>query len=153
MNHRPHLPHLHGHHPEGPPPNDPQDLPVPGYNRFSEGELIHKELHHHTQAELERIEEYERAHENRVSILHKIHYLRGHQPWDGYDEMASDEIAARLDSEDAETLKHVRDYEHKFRNRPIVVDRAMELLHERHAAEHGHDAAAPYVPGTPSPDR
>jgi hypothetical protein len=145
MEHRPHLPHLH-HHGE-PTPDADGDLPIPAYDRLTEDELIHEELHRHTQAELERIEAYERAHEAREAILNKIHYLRGRQPWAGYDEMPGAEIAARLDHADTEVLKRVRDYEHKFRNRPTIVDRAMALVHERHLAEKQRETAPAYVPG------
>jgi hypothetical protein len=143
---REHLPHLHHSRP-GPPDPEPDsgDAPIPGYNRMSERELIH-DLHHHTQAELAAIEEYERTHANRPAVLHKLHYLRGRQPWKGYDQMPMDEILSRMENASIQTLKHVRDYEHKFRNRPDIVDRAMELHHELWAAA-PHEPVPSYVPG------
>ena len=145
---REHLPHLH-HSAAAPSERAPEtgngDEPIPGYNHLEVSELM-RELHHHSQAELAAVEEYERSHANRKAVLNKLHYLRGRQPWQGYDEMPMDEILSRLENADIPTLKHVRDYEHKFRNRPDIVDRAMELHHERWAAT-PRDPVPSYQPG------
>ena len=145
---RAHLPHLHQspQEPRPAPGRRDGELPVPGYDQLGERDLVH-ELHHYSQAELAAIEEYELAHEHRSMVLNKLHYLRGPQPWQLYDEMASDEICARLENADLPTLKDVRDYEHKFRNRPAVVDAAMELIHERQAFLPPRSRAAGSAPG------
>jgi hypothetical protein len=145
------LPHLHHHGPQGGTThperaaNGNDELPVPGYDMLGERDLVH-DLHHHSQAELAEIEEYERTHENRPAVIHKLHYLRGPEPWRDYDEMGSDEIVARLENADDNTIKRVRDYEHKFRNRPAIVDRAIEL-HHHWVETHPRPPAPGYVPG------
>lgn len=141
---RDHIPLPHLHHDEDHQAPDDEDAPIPGYNRMSESEIVHS-LHKHTQAELWAIEEYERAHLNRPAVLNKLRYLHSREPWEGYDEMPMAEILARLENADIRTLKRVRDYEHKFRNRPDIIDRAMDLHHERWAAQPRPTAS--YMPG------
>jgi len=106
------------------------EQPIPGYDQFSVAELM-VEFHRHTQAELDACEAYERSHLNRQTVLNKLQYMHTHQPWQGYDEMPEDEILARLEGADDETLKRVRDYERKFGRRPPIQEAAMRLHHQR----------------------
>ena len=144
---RDHLPHRHHDENGEPVPNHERvgEEPFPGYDKMSLDELRH-EFHKHTQAQLDACEEYERANLNRQAVLDKLHYMHSRQPWQGYDDMSQEEILARLENADDETLKHVRDYERKFGNRPPIHDRAMELHHERMASKPPEKPPA-YQPG------
>ena len=136
MSLREHLPHRHHDEPAAPPPAAAAgsgDEPFPGYDRMSVHDL-NQEFHHHTQAQLDECEEYERSHQNRKAVLNKLRYMHTRQPWQGYDEMAPEEIVARLENADDPTLKRVRDYEHKFENRPEIVMAAMDLHHKKLAS-------------------
>lgn len=114
------------------------DEPFPGYDRADEMELV-RELHLHSQAELERIEAYERSHRSRTRVLNKLHYLRQSEPLPGYDDLSVEEIAAAVEDADLATIKNVRAYERKFHNRPIV-QQAVEAARRRHEDEHAGDA-------------
>ena len=143
--------HLHREHAEaGNQPAPPAgsgsgDEPFPGYDRMSVHDLK-EEFHHHTQAELDVADDYERSHLNRKPVLDKLRYMHTHQPWQGYDEMPPEEIVARLQNADDPTLKRVRDYEHKFENRYEIVTAAMDLHHQRLAAMGPREVPA-YRPG------
>jgi len=154
MSLREHLPHRHHDEPAAPPPAAAAgsgDEPFPGYDRMSVHDL-NEEFHHHTQAQLDECEEYERSHQNRKAVLNKLRYMHTRQPWQGYDEMAPEEIVARLENADDPTLKRVRDYEHKFENRPEIVMAAMDLHHQKLASAPPREVPA-YQPGGGSHDK
>ncbi len=111
-----------------------EPTPIKGYDKLDSKQLMPR-LHGCTQDELAAIEEYERAHLNRVEVLNKLRYMRGAQPLENYDELTPEEIAAELESADVRTIKAVRDYERKFANRPEVVEFVAGLHRERLASE------------------
>jgi len=124
---------------EGAPPSvQSTGEPFPGYDSIDERELV-DQLFHHSQAELEAIEAYERSHGSRTRVLNKLHYLRQHEPWPGYDAMSSEEVAATLQEKDLATIKEVRAYERKFANRPPVLDAIEAVRLKRVAEEPAHD--------------
>jgi hypothetical protein len=110
------------------------DSPFEGYDHLSQRDLL-DDLHHHSQAELEVAEDYERAHKNRLPVLDKLRYMRGRQPMPGYDDLSSEEIVAALQDCDMAMIKAVRGYERKFANRPDVLDEVARV-HHHHLAEH-----------------
>jgi len=112
--------------------------PFPGYDSTDERELV-DQLFRHSQAELEAIEAYERSHGSRTRVLNKLHYLRQHEPWPGYDAMSSDEVASALQDKDLAAIKEVRAYERKFANRPPVLDAVEAIRLERVAEQPAHD--------------
>jgi predicted ester cyclase len=112
--------------------------PFPGYDSTDERELV-DQLFRHSQAELEAIEAYERSHGSRTRVLNKLHYLRQHEPWPGYDGMSSEQVAVALQEEDLATIKGVRAYERKFANRPPVLDAVEAARLKRVAEEPAHD--------------
>jgi hypothetical protein len=95
--------------------------PFKGYDRVDIVKL-NASLHGYSQAQLDTIDDYERAHQNREEVLNKLRYMRGAQPLEGYDEMTPDQIIASLDGANVTTIKNIRDYERKFANRKEVVD-------------------------------
>lgn len=109
-------------------------LPFAGYDRMGDTELV-QALRHHTQSELEAVESYERAHKGREAVLNKLRYLRQSQPLPGYDALSDQEILAAVETADMATLKKVRGYERKFRDRPRVLEATVREQHARRAAE------------------
>jgi hypothetical protein len=109
-------------------------LPFAGYDRLNVRELK-RELCDHTQIELEAAESYERSHQNREAVLDKVRYLRGSEPFPGYDAMNVEEVIAALEKADLATIKRVRDYERKFANRRQVVEEVVRVRRERRATE------------------
>jgi hypothetical protein len=121
-------------------------LPFAGYDRLNVQELK-RELSDHTQIELEAAESYERSHEDREAVLDKLRYLRGSEPFPGYDAISVEEIVAALEKADLATIKRVRDYERKFANRRQLVEEVVRVQHERRATEPA-SAAPAYQPAS-----
>lgn len=115
------------------------EAPVPfeGYDRLDET-AVKQDLSDRSQVELEAVENYERSHKNRLAVLDKLRYMRGREPFPGYDELSTEEIVSGLAKADPATLKKIRSYERKFAHRPAITDEAARLLHER---RHGTPAA------------
>ncbi len=78
--------------------------------------------------ELAAIDEHERAHAARPEVLNMLRYMRQSEPVEGYDAMEATEVKAMLPNADARTVRAVRDYERKFRNRPDVRAEAARVL-------------------------
>ena len=114
-------------------------LPFSGYDRLDDKDVVDA-LSDHSQAELEAVEAYERAHQNRGTVLDKLRYMRGSEPLPGYDALGAQEIVGVLQEADMETIKKVRGYERKFANRPDVLEEVVRALHRDQAA---HPAGAP----------
>jgi hypothetical protein len=120
--------------------------PFAGYDRLSDRQAMDA-LSDHSQAELEAVEDYERSHKQRVTVLDKLRYMRGAEPFSGYDEMSVEEIKAALQDADTVTIKKVRAYERKFAKRPDVLDEVARVHGLRQGAEPA--AAAPaYQPNS-----
>jgi hypothetical protein len=119
-------------------------LPFAGYDRLCDKEVI-EGLSGHSQIELEAVESYERSHEDRVTVLDKLRYLRGSEPLPGYDALSVKEIVTALEDADLATIKKVRDYERKFTRRRDVAEAAVRAQHERQAAQPA-SAAPSYQP-------
>ena len=101
--------------------------PIGGQDRQSVGD-IGDSLSGLSQVELAEVEEHERANRARPEVLHKLRYMRGPEPVEGYDAMEPAQIKAMLADANGQTVRAVRDYERKFRNRPDVRAEAARLL-------------------------
>jgi uncharacterized protein (DUF433 family) len=101
--------------------------PFSGYDSWSTEEISAR-LPGLSQVDLAAVESYERDHLSRRTVLDKLRYMRTSEPIAGYDALSAEQIAAALASADATTVKAVRDYERKFRNRPQVMDDAAQAL-------------------------
>lgn len=133
----------------------PEDtVALDGYDRMELPELF-TNLRLCSQVELTQIEAYERAHEDRRPVLDKLRYLRGREPFAGYDEMAPEEVLASCADADIAALHDARGYETKFRHREDVLDGLGDLRRARRASESapGHESSepAPFAadPGNP----
>ena len=100
---------------------DGDALPFARYDHL-DAERLKAGLSDHSQIELEAAESYERSHKSREAVLNKLRYLRGSEPFPGYDALSEEEILAALKEADMETVKKVRGYERKFANRSQVME-------------------------------
>lgn len=116
-------------------------LPFAGYDRLNANQ-IKDGLSDHSQIELEAVERYERSHRGREAVLNKLRYLRGSEPFAGYDAMSVEEILAALEEADLATIKRARGYERKFADRPRVLNEVARLHRERRAAQPASPAPA-----------
>jgi hypothetical protein len=107
--------------------------PFAGYNHLNDRQVVDG-LSGHTQIELEAVENYERSHKARQRVFDKLRYLRGREPLPGYDALGDEEILAAVEKADLGTIKRVRAYERKFRNRPKVLDVVDRLRRARRKA-------------------
>jgi hypothetical protein len=106
---------------------DESQLPISGYDGLKNKQVT-DQLSQLSQVELETVETYERAHEDRPAVLDKLRYMRGSEPLPGYDALSPEEIAKALSDADSETVRAVRDYERKFANRQQVMAEAARVL-------------------------
>ncbi len=136
---KPHLPDRLTHRHDEEPGEQPDDAeaPFPGYDRMDERELV-AELHHHSQAELDAIDAYERSHQSRTRVLNKLHYLHQREPLPGYDELSAAEVVAALEEADLATIKHIRGYERRFANRYDVQEAVEVARRKREGDEPPH---------------
>lgn len=106
-----------------------REEPVPGYDSLKTKDLI-ASLSSRSQVELERIESYERTHENREVVFSKLRWLRQDEPLPGYDALSTEEVIDALDEADVSAIKRVRGYERKFANRRDVLEEVTRLHRE-----------------------
>jgi hypothetical protein len=106
---------------------DEQRLPIARYDQLSGKQLI-PQLSQLTQVELAAVEAHERSHRARPVVLNRLRWLSGNQPLPGYDKLDPDEIIRALADSDAATVKAVRQYEHRHRNRREVLAQAARVL-------------------------
>jgi hypothetical protein len=108
--------------------------PFAGYEGLDDREVM-DQLSGHSQTELDRVEDYERAHKDRKSVLDKLRYMRGHEPLPGYDELTAEEVVAAIGGADRAAIKRIRAYERKFANRRAVLEEVGRAMHERKTSE------------------
>ncbi len=102
-------------------------LPIEGYDKLDQRAVADR-LRSLSQAEMEAVESYERAHGARPYVLDKLRYMRTTEPLPDYDTLTPEQITEALGSADAGTVKGVRDYERKFADRKVVLDEAARVL-------------------------
>ena len=108
-------------------PTEGGDLPIDHYDSQSPAK-INRHLPGLSQVELTAIDEHERANEARPEVLHMLRYMRQSEPVEGYDAMEASDVKEMLPGANARTVRAVRDYERKFRNRPDVRAEAARVL-------------------------
>jgi hypothetical protein len=97
------------------------DMPIAGYDGMTAVEISNR-LTSLSQADLEKVDTYERAHVNRSTVLGRIDALRGSEPWRGYDDQTVVEIRDALTGADEAKMRQVRAYEAGHKNRQGVLD-------------------------------
>jgi hypothetical protein len=105
-----------------------------GYDRLGTRQVV-EGLHNRSQVDLEAVEAYERSHLNRPPVLDKLRYMRGPEPFPGYDALDMDAVLAAIQDVDLATIKKVRSYERKFANRAAILEAVVEIQHRLQAAQ------------------
>lgn len=108
-------------------PKKASELPIKGYAGLTAAEVVSatKGL---TQTELARVYKFERANENRSTILEAVESRFVELPIPTYDALNVGEIAERLDGLTPEELKVVRRYETDTKGRTTVLDKIDALI-------------------------
>jgi hypothetical protein len=104
------------------------------YDRLGTRQVV-EGLHNRSQVDLEAVEAYERSHRNRVPVLDKLRYMRGAEPFAGYDALEMNAVLTAIEDADLTTIKKVRSYERKFANRAAVLEAVLEIQHRLQAAQ------------------
>jgi len=103
-------------------PKKASELPIKGYNSLTASEIV-SETRGLTQTDLARVYKFERANENRSTILDALESRFVQLPIPTYDTLTVDEIAARLDGLTPDELRTLRRYESDTKARATVIDR------------------------------
>lgn len=108
-------------------PKKASELPIKGYADLTAAEIVAatKGL---TQTELARVYKFERANENRSTVLEAVESRFVELPIPTYDALNVGEIVERLDGLTAEELKVVRRYEADTKGRTTVLDKIDALV-------------------------
>jgi hypothetical protein len=106
--------------------------PIAGYDDLTTDEIVAK-LPEQSQTALAEIATYEKAKENRATVLQRVAALTGPEPTPGYDELNADEAQALVTNGSADLAATVRDYEPRHKDRASVVEAAVR---------HGADASS-----------
>lgn len=108
-------------------PRSVGQLPIQGYNNLTASEIV-AQLRGLTQTDLAKIYKWERAHENRSTILEAIDAKFVDLPIPTYDSLNVDEITTRLEGLSESDLKTIRRYEGDTKQRQTVLDKIDSLL-------------------------
>lgn len=108
-------------------PKRASELPIKGYAELTAAEIVSatKGL---TQTELARVYKFERANENRSTVLEAVESRFVDLPIPTYDALNVGEIVERLDGLTPEELKVVRRYEADTKGRTTVLDKIDALI-------------------------
>ena len=85
------------------------EAPITGYDDLTADELVAK-LPEQSQATLALVAAYEKANDNRSTVLERVTALSGPEPAPGYDELNADEAQTLVTGGDAALAATVRDY-------------------------------------------
>jgi hypothetical protein len=99
------------------------EAPIAGYDDLTADELVAK-LPEQSQVTLAAVAAYEKAHDNRTTVLERVSALTGSEPAPGYDELNADEAQKLVTSGDATLAAAVRDYERRHKSRSSVLEAA-----------------------------
>jgi hypothetical protein len=108
-------------------PKKASELSIKSYASLTAGEIV-SELPGLTQTELAKVYKWERAHENRRTILDAIESKFVELPIPTYDALTVEEINDRLDKLEVNELKSIRRYEADSKNRVTILDKIDSLL-------------------------
>jgi polyhydroxyalkanoate synthesis regulator phasin len=108
-------------------PKSASELPIASYNSLTASEIL-TELKGLTQTQLAKVYKFEKANENRATILEAIDSRLSPLPIATYDALTVDEISGRLSNLNESDLKTIRRYESETKNRSTVLDKIDALL-------------------------
>ena len=108
-------------------PKTASQLPIKGYKDLTAQDIT-SQLRGLTQTELAKVYKFERANENRQTILDSIEQKLTALPIANYDSLTVDEINARLDGLSEGELKTIRRYESDTKARTTILDKIETAL-------------------------
>jgi hypothetical protein len=108
-------------------PDDPSRLPIKSYDSLGVDEIGDR-LDGLTQTDLARLYGYERAHQDRNTVVDAIEARILDLPIPAYDALKASEILQRLDGLDAEELELLQTYESATKRRSTVISKIESLL-------------------------
>jgi uncharacterized protein (DUF433 family) len=108
-------------------PKTASQLPIKGYKSLTAQEIT-SQLRGLTQTELAKVWKFEKANENRQTILESVEQKLTNLPIANYDSLTVDEITARLDGLSEGELKAIRRYESDTKARATILDKIETLL-------------------------
>jgi ferritin-like metal-binding protein YciE len=97
-----------------------RELPIARYDQLTADEITSR-LGELSQADLAKVEAYERRSQSRTTVLNRVVALRGDEPWAGYDELTAAEVQAVLSEGDEDRARQVARYERAHKNRAGVL--------------------------------
>lgn len=100
-----------------------EDLAIASYDSLTAGEIATK-LPPLSQADLAKVDSYERKNQNRTTVLSRLSSLQRQEPWRGYDGLTVGEIKAVLAEADEQRRQDVAAYERAHKNRTGVLHSA-----------------------------
>jgi hypothetical protein len=108
-------------------PKTASQLPIKGYKDLTAQEIT-SQLRGLTQTELAKVYKFERANENRQTILESIEQKLTNLPIANYDSLTVEDINARLDGLSEGELKAIRRYESDTKARTTILDKIESTL-------------------------
>jgi hypothetical protein len=108
-------------------PKTASELPIQGYNSLTASEVI-AETRGLTQTELAKVYKFEKANQNRSSVLEALDSRFVELPIPTYDALTVDEITSRLGGLSESEIKAIRRYEEGSKARQTVLDKVDALL-------------------------
>ncbi|MFN2586495.1 MAG: hypothetical protein ABR613_00045 [Actinomycetota bacterium] len=108
-------------------PKKASELPIKGYENLTAADIVAaaKGL---TQTELARVYKFERAHENRSTVLEAVEARLVELPIPTYDALNVGEVTERLEGLSPEELHAIRRYESETKARTTVLEKIDSLL-------------------------
>ena len=108
-------------------PKTAGELPIKGYAKLTAAEIV-AEAKGLTQTELAKVYKFERANENRSTVLEAVEARFVELPIPTYDALTAAEIVDRLEGLSPEELKVVRRYENDTKARSTILDKIDSLI-------------------------
>ena len=108
-------------------PRTAGELPIESYGSLTADEIVSR-LSGLTQTDLSKVYKFEKAHENRATVLNAIEGKFVTLPIPAYDSLTADEIVDRLDKLDESELKTIKSYESATKERSTVLEKIDSLL-------------------------
>jgi ferritin-like metal-binding protein YciE len=97
------------------------EAPIAGYDDLNAPDVTQR-LSGLSQEQLAAVRGYERAHAARATVLERVDALIENEPWAGYDGQDVDEVRAALRDADEATVRRVREYERRHKDRSGVLE-------------------------------
>ena len=98
----------------------PADPTIANYDAQTADEITQR-LRKLSQADLAKLESYEKQGQQRSTVLEAVTALRGDVPWSGYDDMEVEEVNDQLKRRDGDAADRVLDYERRHKGRKTII--------------------------------